>query len=248
MMNHKNYMVTGASSGVGRALAIEISKRGGCVVLVARREEELRETLKQMKNQEKHICIPFDLTCFDEYRRLFAQIKAKGIVLDGLVHCAGIAPITPLRAISYKSMSRIFDIHYFAFMELVKCYAKKGVSNGGSIVAVSSAVIEHPLKCMTVYASAKAAVEVACKNLAIELYDKSIRINTVVLGGVNTEMVQNTEDVVTEIVVRRDDWSSVRHLMPIPEAKDVVGPILFLLGEDARYITGRKINVDGGML
>ena len=101
---------------------------------------------------------------------------------------------------------------------------------------------------MTVYPQAKAAVEVACKNLAIELYDKSIRINTVVLGGVNTEMVQNTDDVVTEIVVRRDDWSSVRHLMPIPEAKDVVGPILFLLGEDARYITGRKINVDGGML
>ena len=90
MMNHKNYMVTGASSGVGRALAIEISKRCGCVVLVARREEKLRETLKQMKNPEKHICIPFDLTCFDEYRSLFAQIKAKGIVLDGLVHCGGI--------------------------------------------------------------------------------------------------------------------------------------------------------------
>lgn len=247
-MNGKTYLITGASSGVGRALAIEISKRGGQVVLVARNEEKLNETLEQMEYKEKHICIPFDLTDFEHYNELFQCIKERQIILNGMVHCAGIAPITPLRTISTKKLSEVFDIHYFAFMELVKFYAKRGMSEGGSIVAISSTIVEHPLKCMSIYASAKAAVEAACKNLAIELYEKKIRINTVVLGGVNTEMVKNVTNIVPAAKTEVDDWSRVRQLMSIAEVSDVMGAIMFLLGQDSRYITGRKIFVDGGIL
>lgn len=247
-MDEKTYLITGASSGVGRALAIEISKRGGKVVLIARNEERLRQTIEQMENKEKHICVSFDLTDFDHYNELFDQIKGRQIVLDGMVHCAGIAPITPLRTISSKKMSEVFDIHYFAFMELVKFFSKKGMTNGGSVVAISSTVVEHPLKCMSVYAAAKAAVEAACKNLAIELYEKNIRINTVVLGGVNTEMARNIINVAPPVKTEMDDWSRVRQLMPIAQVSDVMGAIMFLLGKDSHYITGRKIFVDGGIL
>ena len=105
--------------------------------------------------------------------------------------------------------------------------------------------IYYPFGCN---ASQKAAVEAACKNLAIELYEKKIRINTVVLGGVNTEMVKNVTNIVPAAKTEVDDWSRVRQLMPIAEVSDVMGAIMFLLGQDSRYITGRKIFVDGGIL
>lgn len=170
----------------------------------------------------------------------FSAIKERQIILNGMVHCAGIAPITPLRTISTKKLSEVFDIHYFAFMELVKFYAKRGMSEGGSIVAISSTIVEHPLKCMSIYASAKAAVEAACKNLAIELYEKKIRINTVVLGGVNTEMVKNVTNIVPAAKTEVDDWSRVRQLMPIAEVSDVRSNYVFVRTGFSLYYRQKK--------
>ncbi len=257
-MKKKYIMITGASSGLGRELSIEASKKGYGLVLIGRDENRLHETNLQTECPEENIEIVFELLDFDNYRNLFKTIKDKNIILSGLVHCAGITKITPLRTISVKGQKEIFDIHYFAFVELIKWYNKKGISDGGSIVAISAINAHVPQKCMTAYAAAKSAVEAACRTLAAEEIEKNIRINSVVVGAIQTEMSDKVSDTLSglETVNRKkggDDDS--RYLNPVSRQlikpkgpKAIVGTILFLLGDDSSYITGREMYVDGGLL
>lgn len=243
----KTIMVTGASSGIGRAVAVALSKEGGRVVLVARREEALKETLSMMDNHDTHIVVPFDLTNFDQYASMFRNLSERGVVLSGLVHCAGIAPVLPLRILSKENSSAVFDLNYFAFIELVKYYQKKGMSDGGSIVGISSINAHAPQKCMTAYAAAKSAVEAACRTMAIELIERNIRINSVVVGGVNTNMAQKAGEVLAGV---REKGSSFvwQQLMNTASPEQLTGPILFLLSNESSYITGRELYADGGRL
>lgn len=244
----KTILITGASSGIGRAVAIAVSREGGKVILLARNAEQLEKTLSLMDNENMHLVIPFDLNQFDQYPQLFKHIKEGGYILDGLVHCAGIAPVLPLRTIKREQIQKVFDIHYFAFIELVKFYAKKGTSNGGSIVGISSINAHVPQKCMTAYSSAKSAVEAACRNLSLELTDKGTRINSVVVGGVNTNMAANTGQFLAGLPKEGAATQVARvQLLDIATPEQIAGPVLFLLSEDSSYITGRELYVDGGM-
>lgn len=247
----KSVLVTGASSGIGRAVAVALSKEGGRIVLVARNEEALHETVSMMDNRDAHIVVPFDLTDFDQYGMMFRNLSERGVVLSGLVHCAGIAPVLPLRILSKDNSSAVFDLHYFAFIELVKYYQKKGMSDGGSIVGISSINAHVPQKCMTAYAAAKSAVEAACRTMAIELIERNIRINSVVVGGVNTNMAKKTGEVLTGIrekEIEKGSESAKRQLLDIASPEQLTGPILFLLSNESSYITGRELYADGGNL
>lgn len=243
----KSVLVTGASSGVGRAVAIAISREGGRVVLVGRDSQKLEETRSMMEHQDVHVCIPFDLLELDNYKEMFRMIKENGIVLDGMVHCAGTTAILPLRVLNVNNSMDLFKIHYFAFVELVKNYVKKGVSNGGSIVGISAINAHTPQKCMTAYASAKAAMESACRTLSIELIEKNTRINSVVLGGVKTNMAQTASGVIAQTGSKYENPVQ-RQMIAIAAPEQVVGPILFLLSDESSYITGRELYADGGLL
>lgn len=244
---NKTILVTGASSGIGQETAIQISQEGGCVVLVGRDENRLQETIKKMKNPEKHHWISFDLMEIEKYKELFRILKEKQIVLNGLVHCAGVTAILPLRAMNFNNSLDLFKIHYFSFVELIKHYAKKGVSEGGSIVAISAINAHTPQKCMTAYASAKAAVETACRTLSLELIEKNIRINSVVVGSVETKMSENAGAILQSL---HTDYENpvVRQLIDTATPDQIAKPILFLLSDDASYITGRELYADGGLL
>ena len=243
----KTILVTGASSGVGREVAIALSKKGARVVLVARDSERMDRTIHEMDNPAMHIAISFDLLRLDEYHEIFNTLKEKKIKLNGLVHCAGIAPVIPLRISNYQNSIDVFKLHYFSFVELAKFYSKKAYSEGGSIVAVSAISAHVPQKCMTAYSSSKAAVEAACRSLAIELVDKNIRINSVVLGGVNTSITANSNTSISNVTSTYENPVQ-RQLLGIAEPKQVVGPILFLLSDESGFITGRELYVDGGLL
>lgn len=243
----KSVLVTGASSGVGRAAAIAISREGGRVVLVGRDPDKLKETRNRMESPGHHVTIPFDLLELDRYKELFGKIKEKDIVLDGMVHCAGTTAILPLRVWNRNAAMDLFKIHYFSFIELVKNYSRKGVSNGGSIVGISAMNAHTPQKCMTAYASAKAAMESACRTLSIELIEKGIRINSVVLGGVRTNMSETAGNVIAKTGSKYEN-PVLRQMIAVAEPEQVVGPILFLLSEESSYITGRELYADGGLL
>ena len=243
----KCILITGGSSGIGRATAIALSKAGARVAIVARNKERMLDTISMMDDSKKHLFIAYDLSDLTNYGTVFNELKREGFILDGLVHCAGVSRVLPLRALSLGNMTEIFNIHFFSFLELVKWYAKKGVSNGGSIVGISAINAHVPQKCMTVYSSSKAAVECACRSLALELVEKNIRINSVVVGGIKTEMSEVTGGQINSI--KSDYVNPVsRQILGIGSADSIVGAIRFLLSEDSSFITGREIYADGGLL
>lgn len=244
----KVYLVTGASSGIGKALSQNIAKHGGRVVLVARDKDKLERSMSELPQDQRHLVIDYDLTDFENYDEIFGRIKSEGIKLDGMVHCAGIADVLPLRIMNRNNALKLFDIHYFAFIELVKRYTKKGVSNGGSIVGVSAINAHTPQKCMTAYAAAKSAVESACKTLALELTEKGIRINSIVVGGVGgTNIAGDMSEAVTTIGSTYENPIQ-RQLLGLEKPCQIAEVISFLLSEESSCITGRALYADGGLL
>lgn len=235
----KKILVTGASSGIGRALAIMLSELDVRVILCGRNEERLNETLQNMKNQHGHIVIPFDVTDFSVYTDVFNRAVEDGTKLDGMVHCAGIAPILPIRAFTAKNITEVFNTNFTSFMLLISNYSKKKISNGGSIVGVSSINAHYPSKAMSIYAASKMAIEGAIKTLAVELIEKGIRINVVVSGAVDTPM--GTSDTSAEF---KDEFFK-RQKMGILSPEKISESIVYLLSEMSSGSTGREVYVDG---
>ena len=215
----KRIMVTGASSGIGRETAILLSNLGAQVVLLGRDEQRLAET-KDNLSGDGHVSISLELREFEKYADAFKQIKETGKKLDGFVHCAGIA-----------------------FMELMKHFAKKTNSDGGSVVCLSAINAHYPQKCMSVYAATKGALEMAVSSLAVELFEKKIRVNAVVPGPIATPMAASFSEVSGE-----ESNIVGQQLMALGEPADIANMTAYLLSDASKFITGRKFYVDGGRL
>lgn len=241
----KRIMVTGASSGIGRAVAILLSRLGGQVVLTGRRTEELSRTLAEMDGTG-HCCVPFDLHELDGYEDFVRQCCEDG-KLDGLVHCAGIAKPLPLKTLSPAAITETMDTNFTSFMLLAKYLSKKKYSNdGASLVAVSAVNVHYPQKCMSVYAASKAALEAAVRTLALELYpNRKLRINALVVGPVATPMGGAAEGDLS-LVGTQSEVSP--NLMGIASPEDIAKMAAVLLDSTSAYVTGRNFYVDGGRL
>lgn len=239
--SNKKIMIVGASSGIGRATAILLSKLGANLVLVSRKSEQLNETRALLEQAEKHIVLPFDVSNFDNYKELFDKATLNGEKLSGLVYTAGIAKALPLRIITYGDYEGVFRINYYGFLAMTKFYAKRKYNNGGSIVGVSALNAHYPQKCMTIYSASKAAIEATIRSLALELAGQQIRINSVIPGAVNSPMAKDIDRSTLDAIV-------AKQLLGMQTAEQIANLIVFLLSEKANAITGRNLFVDGGML
>ena len=238
----KRIMVTGASSGIGRETAILVSNLGAQVVLLGRDEQRLAETKDKM-NGEGHVAISLELRDFEKYADVFKEIKKTGKKLDGFVHCAGIAKVIPLKVVSANVIQDMFAVNYVSFMELMKHLAKKTNSDGGSVVCLSAINAHYPQKCMSVYAATKGALEMAVSSLAVELFEKKIRVNAVVPGPIATPMAASFSEVSGE-----ESNIVGQQLMALGEPADIANMAAYLLSDASKFITGRKFYVDGGRL
>lgn len=238
----RRIMVTGASSGIGRETAILLSNLGAQVVLLGRDEQRLAET-KDNLSGEGHVSISLELREFEKYADAFKQIKETGKKLDGFVHCAGIAKVIPLKVVSANVIQDMFAVNYVSFMELMKHFAKKTNSDGGSVVCLSAINAHYPQKCMSVYAATKGALEMAVSSLAVELFEKKIRVNAVVPGPIATPMAASFSEVSGE-----ESNIVGQQLMALGEPADIANMAAYLLSDASIFITGRKFYVDGGRL
>ena len=242
-LSGKRILVTGASSGIGRACAILISQLGGSVVLTGRRAEALDETLRQMENQERHLIHPCDIC---DSAAVAELVKASGKI-DGLVHAAGIGPMCPIGFIDEEHVQGVMKTNYFAFLELMKHYSKaRNRSDGLSVVAISSVSAMVGWGGGAIYCGSKGAVSASVRALALELAAKGIRVNAVCPSNVKTPLYESGAADVND----EEGLASLKAKQPLglgmPE--QVASAVAFLLSDASSFITGVNLPVDGGYL
>lgn len=240
----KRIIVTGASSGIGRATAIRLSEQGAEVCLLARNEEAMEETLSMMSGSG-HRCFVKDFGESDGFKEIFDDIVSDGHKIDGLVYCVGIANIVPVTLLNKKTMDESMTTNLYSFIEMVGLLSKRKYHDKANIVGVSSISTLYPQKCQGLYVATKSAMNSLAASLAIELADKSIRINTVMPAATNTKMLKDSIENKTKEEL---DDAFFQQVLGLIEPEEVADIILFLLSDASRKITGREIFADAGYL
>ena len=244
-LENKIILVTGASSGIGAQCAIDFSRMGAKVILIARNIECLKQTLSKMEGSG-HAYYSVDVT---DFRALSCIIKlAVNEVgkISGVVHCAGISSVLPLKLVKEEDIDNIMRTNVFSAIQLVRevthvgCYDK---SNGISIIFLSSIMGVVGESCKSLYIFSKGAIIAGVRSLAVELAPKNIRVNCISPGVIVTNINKNARHIVDP--ERRKELEN-KHLLGLGETTDISNACIYLLSNGARWVTGQNIIVDGG--
>lgn len=244
IFNNKKFLITGASSGIGKELSIFLSKLGATLIITARDKARLDKTFNLL-NGKGHSQFSTDISIPSKISDLMDGVYSECGQLDGLVHCAGVQHTMPVQMISEESYDKLFNINTKSALFLSKAFRKKGRynPNGGSIIFLSSAAALSGEAGISEYSASKLALQGLARSLASELSKQKIRVNCIAPGVVRTEM---TEKILNALTPEQFLKIENRHLLGIGEIEDIIGPIVFLLSDYAQWITGVNLSVDGG--
>jgi len=244
----RRIVVTGASSGIGRAAAEQFACLGAHICLLARRKHLLEDVRLSLVEPDRHLACEFDLSKTDEIADRMKDIAATFGPISGLFHAAGVESLTPLKVTKDQQVLALLQSSVVAAVMLIKAVTSMRVmdqSQPAAIVLMSSvaAVRGHPS--LAAYSAAKAGCEGAMRSLAVELAPKGIRVNAIASSAVETPMHERTLKGMNEQML-----SSYlqRHPLGFGRPEDVAHAATFLISPLSRWITGTTLNVDGGYL
>jgi len=246
-LKDKNIIVTGASSGLGRQVAISCSQLDARVILIGRNNQRLQETLSLMPDPARHITISADLTEFDKIEGVIKNVVDAVGKMDGIVHCAGISQTLPLRSVTPEKLVSIFNINVFAAYQLtrVACIPKYFSSEGGSIIFISSVAGIKGENAKSAYSMTKGAMIAGARSLAVELAPKKIRVNCISPGLIITPLNENAEHITNPEL--RENLEK-QHFFGLGKPEDVANACIYLLSDASRWVTGTNLVIDGGYI
>ncbi len=235
----KTILVTGASSGIGQETAIQCSKMGANVIITARNEERLKETISLMEG-DGHQMIIADQTNQEDLESLVSHIN----LLQGLVLCAGKPKTLPFQFCTRENFDEVFNINFFAPVELLRLLVKKKkMAKESSVVFVSSiGGVRAYGASNAIYGASKSAIDSIMKTSARELAAKKIRVNSVNPGMVETKLIHVGMITEEQLEADKKTYPLQRYGTPI----DIANGIVFLLSDASSWITGHPLVIDGG--
>jgi NAD(P)-dependent dehydrogenase (short-subunit alcohol dehydrogenase family) len=244
LVNQK-VLIIGASSGIGKASAINLSKKGAKVVLVARSEDKLKEVITSCQG-EGHSYYAIDVkdeSGLDE--AITNSVKETGEPFTSFVYSAGQEGTIPLKFAKSDFLNDILQVNTIPALLITKLLMKKNnfSKEGGSIVFISSVMGSLGQPAKSAYCMSKGALTAASKALALELASKKIRVNCVSPGMVITEMSLKILNSITE-----ENVNEIKRMHPlgVGDVEDVVNGIEFLISDRSKWITGIDLLIDGG--
>ena len=240
-LHGKTILVTGASSGIGQETAIACSKMGARVIVTARNPERLKVTFDQLDvRTDGHMQLFADLTSQEDVEQLIASLPA----LDGAVLCAGNSTTLPLQFGSREKFDEMFDVNFFAPVELLRLmYKKKVLQKGASVVIIASIGGTHSfMPGNGVYGASKAALNSVMKYAAREYSSRKIRVNSICPGMVDTPLIHR--GTITEEQLAEDAKKYPLGRYGCPE--DIANGAIYLLSDASSWLTGHDLVIDGG--
>ena len=241
----RTYLVTGASSGIGKATAVLLSECGARVLINGRDESRLNETLSQLSGTG-HLAFASSLETADQTNDWLKSVLDASGPFDGVFHCAGIELIRPARIIKQAQLNEVLGSSLFAAFGIARALSSKNAMvDGGSLVFMSSVAGLTGQVGMSAYSAAKAAIDGMVRSLACELAAKKIRVNSIAAGAVHTAM----HDRLTRGSVGDTNTAYEQsHLLGFGDPHDVAQAALYLLSPASRWVTGTTLVVDGGYM
>jgi len=246
-LEDKVAIVTGGTSGIGRAAAIALSGAGAKVVVAGRRETEGNETVKLVQDAGGEArFIQADVTKEDDIRRLVDEtVKAHGR-LDIAFNNAGVETMAPITDVNYDEYRKVFDINVWGVLASIKHeVAAMLKSGGGSIINTSSIAGHVGMAGASIYIASKHAVEGITKTSALELAKEGIRVNAVAPGGIETDMLDRFAGKAGDM---RDYMTTLHPIGRLGKPHEIADAVVWLASDLSSFVTGQSIVVDGGFI
>lgn len=234
----KRILITGASSGIGRGIAIACSRMGALVVITGRNESRLQETLAEMEAND-HLVVRGDLTDFKSLTEWVSNLPK----LDGVVHCAGIGNRVLCKMMQESDLDQMMTINFKAPVMLqTELLKQKKINKSGSIVFIASMAQDSPSVGNALYSASKGAIISYAQCLQLELAPRLIRVNCISPAMVWTDLV--FKGGLTEEELKEDEKKYPLKRYGRPE--DIAHLAVYLLSDASTWMTGSNLKITGG--
>ncbi len=240
----KNYIITGASSGVGEAFVRNIAATDVRQIIIGRNSDKLKLMSEELPG--RIIPITYDLLDYEHIENVFKPCLDEDFKLDGMVYCAGLDGTWPIKANNVLRLNEIMTVNCYSFVEMSRFfYSKRYSVDGSSIVAISSIASLNPDKGMLAYSMSKAALNTVIKTASKEFVRRKIRVNGILPGGILTPMAKKKGEMLDSIVENAAAHNNPQPLGMIPVI-DIAEMIEYLLSDKAAYMTGELTVMSAG--
>lgn len=238
-LNGKTILVTGASSGIGKAIAIDCSKMGASMIITGRNLSRLSETLSLLSGKG-HRQVAADLTNNQDLQRLLSEIE----LLDGIVHSAGMTNPIPFQFVSREKLEEIFSINFMTPTLLTQMLLRQNhINKGASVVFISSiSGVYCSSFASSMYSATKGAINGIVKGMALDLANRYIRVNSICPGMIDTNIFGDGRISKEQLQNDLKRYPLKRYGKP----EEVAYAAIYLLSNASEWITGTNMLIDGG--